>query len=92
MKNSTFAGIGGLIALLSGLGGCAAIASKGYETPQVGRMIVHRVYGTPEERAEQRLEFHRQSKGYSELIEKYGAEGLVGIALSISARGIEYLE
>lgn len=89
MRNSRIAKIGGLVALLAGIG-CAAIASRGHEDSKT-RIVVHRLHGTYEERAEQRLRFHREATdNYDELVEKYGLDYVVK-ALANSPNNV-YLE
>lgn len=75
MRNSRIAKIGGLVALLAGIG-CAAIASRGHEDSKT-RIVVHRLHGTYEERAEQRLRFLRAKDNYDEIVRKYGLNYVV---------------
>lgn len=89
MRNSRIARIGGLVALLSGIG-CAAIASRGHEDSKT-RIVFHKLQGTYEERAEQRLRFHREAKDdYEEIVRKYGLNYVVK-ALANSPNNV-YLE
>lgn len=89
MRNSRFAKIGELIALLTGVR-CAAIASRGHEDSKTG-IIIHRLHGTYGERAEQRLRFHREARDdYEEIVRKYGL-GYVVKALANSPNNV-YLE